>query len=134
MQGASRFVRFRNYGLLAVLLALLASCAVTPPSPTPQGRAAQAQQLLQQGQYAPAAQLYEALAAGAQAETRDDYLISAAEAWWQAGQGQHAWKLLGEVQPTFLTPALNARAELLKAEMDFRSEERRVGKECRSRW
>lgn len=126
MQGDSRFARLRNYGLLVVLLALLASCAVTPPSPTPQGRAAQAQQLLQQGKYAPAAQLYEALAAGAQAQTRDEYLISAAEAWWQAGQGQQAWKLLGEVQPAFLTPTLNARAELLKAEMDFSAHQPQV--------
>ncbi|HKT31671.1 MAG TPA: penicillin-binding protein activator [Gammaproteobacteria bacterium] len=126
MQGKSPRARLRRYGLLAVLLSLLAGCAVTPPSPAPQGRAAQAQQLLQQGEYAPAAQLYESLAASAQAETRDEYLISAAEAWWQAGQGQHGWKLLGEVQPAFLTPTLSARAELLKAEMDFSAHQPQV--------
>ena len=119
MQGDIPRARLRRYGLTVVLLGLLAGCAVTPPQPAPQGRAAQAQQLLQQGNYPAAARLYKSLAAGAQAELHDEYLISAAEAWWQATQGQRAWKLLGEVQPAFLTPSLNARAEMLKAQMDF---------------
>lgn len=119
MQGDFPGAHLRRYGLLALLLSLLAGCVVTPPRPSPQGLAAQAQQLQQQGKYADAAQLYESLAVSAQAETRDEYLISAAEAWWQAGQDQHTWKLLGEVQPAFLNSSLSARAELLKAEMDF---------------
>ena len=119
MQGDSQSVRLRRYGLLILWLGLLAGCVVTPPRPTPQGRAAQAAQLAQSGQFAQAAQIYESLATTAQAQTRDQYLISAAEAWWQAGHDQHAWQLLGELQPSFLTPTLNARAELLKAEMDF---------------
>ncbi|HKV96339.1 MAG TPA: penicillin-binding protein activator [Gammaproteobacteria bacterium] len=126
MQGDLPRARLRRYGLAVVLLGLLAGCAVTPPQPVPQGRAAQAQQLLQQGNYAAAAQLYESLAAGAQAQARDEYLVSAAEAWWQASQGQKAWKLLGEVQPAFLTPGLNARAELLKAQMDFAARQPQV--------
>ncbi|HKS93663.1 MAG TPA: penicillin-binding protein activator [Gammaproteobacteria bacterium] len=124
MQGD--FPHARRYGLILVLLGLLAGCAVTPPQPAPQGRAAQAQQLLQQGNYPAAAQLYESLAAGAQAQTRDEYLVSAAEAWWQAAQGQRAWKLLGEVQPAFLNPALNARVEMLKAQMDFAARQPQV--------
>lgn len=119
MQGKLPPARLRRYGLVVLLLGLLAGCAVTPPQPTPQGRAAQAVQLQQQGQYAAAAQIYESLATTTQAETRDEYLVSAAENWWQAGQGSRAWKLLGEVQAQYLTPPLSARIELLKAGMDF---------------
>lgn len=119
MQGNAPPARLRRYDLLALLLGLLAGCAVTPQQPTTQGRAAQATQLQQQGQYAPAAQIYQALAATSQAETRDEYLVSAAENWWQAGQGSRAWELLGEVQAKYLTPSLSARIELLKAMMDF---------------
>ena len=126
MQGDSQSVRLRRYGLLVLLLGLLAGCVISPPRPTPQGRAAQAAQLVQSGQFVRAAQIYQSLAATAQAESHDEYLISAAEAWWQAGRGQLAWKLLGEVQPAFLTPTLNARAELLKAEMDFTAHQPQV--------
>lgn len=119
MQGTSLRASIRRYGVLAVLLGLLAGCSVAPIQQTPQGQAAQAQQLEQQGQYAQAAQTYEALAAASQGEQRSVYLVSAAEAWWQARQGAQAWKLLGEVPAKGLSLELNARIGLLEAEMDF---------------
>lgn len=119
MQGISRRALVRRYGALAVLLGLLAGCSVAPVRQVPQGQAAQALQLEQQGQFVQAARAYESLAATAQGALRNEYLVSAAEAWWQAHQGTQAWKLLGEVPAQGLSPELNARVELLKAEMDF---------------
>ena len=119
MQGKFLSGSFRHAGLVALLLCLLAGCAVTPSRQTPQGQAAQAQQLEQQGQFAAAAQIYETLAATAKGPQRNDYLVSAAEARWQAQQSAQAWQLLGQVQEQTLYPTLNARVELLKANLDY---------------
>lgn len=119
MQGTTLRAVARHYGVLAVMLGLLAGCTVAPVRQPAPSQAGQAEQLEQQGQFARAAQIYETLAATAKGEQRNNYLVSAAEAWWQAQQGTQAWKLLGEVPTQGLTPVLNARVELLKAEMDF---------------
>ncbi|MGA9852183.1 MAG: penicillin-binding protein activator [Gammaproteobacteria bacterium] len=112
----------RRFCLLALLLGLLTGCAVTPSQP-PQGSAAQAAQLEQQGKFADAAQIYTNLAATVQGEQRNEYLVSAAEDWWQVHESAQAWKLLGEVREQVLYPALNARVELLKADLDFAAQQ-----------
>ncbi|MGB9429347.1 MAG: penicillin-binding protein activator [Gammaproteobacteria bacterium] len=113
----------RRVCLLALLLGLLAGCAVTPTRQAPQGKAAQAAQLEQAGKFADAAQIYTSLAATVQDVSRNEYLVSAAEDWWQAHESRQAWTLLGQVQEQTLYPALNARVELLKAEMDFAAQQ-----------
>jgi uncharacterized protein len=122
MQGKSAMISVRHLCLL-VLLGILAGCAVRPIVQTPQSQAIKASQLEQQGKFATAAQIYATLAATAQGQQRDEYLVSAAEDWWRARQGQNAWKLLGEVREQNLYPALNARVELLKANLDFAAQQ-----------
>ncbi|MGH8413822.1 MAG: penicillin-binding protein activator [Gammaproteobacteria bacterium] len=116
----------RRFCLLVLLLGLLAGCAVTPTRQTPQGKAAQAAQLQQESKFADAAKIYTALAATVQGEARNEYLVSAAEAWWQAHESAQAWKLLGQIQEQALYPALNARVELLKANLDFAAQQPRA--------
>src|SRR5690348_5145690 len=82
----------------ALLLALLAACAVTPSKQPPATREAQASQFMQEGKYADAAALYENLAAGAQEQAQTEYLVSAAEAWSDAGNRQRSWELLGNIK------------------------------------
>ncbi len=113
----------RHFCLLVVLLCLLAGCAVTATRQAPQGKAAQAATLQQEGKYADAAQIYMSLAATVKGEARNEYLVSAAEAWWQAHESAQAWKLLGQIQEQTLYPALNARVELLKANLDFAAQQ-----------
>ncbi|HEV2111416.1 MAG TPA: penicillin-binding protein activator [Gammaproteobacteria bacterium] len=106
--------------LAALLLALLAACAVAPSKQPPATREAQAQQLMQEGKYADAAGLYEGLAAGAQGLQQTEFLVSAAEAWSGAGNDQRSWVLLGGIKnEKSLYPALQARIEILKAELDL---------------
>lgn len=119
MPAPSPMKAFRRLSLPLLLLALMAGCAVTPTRTGPAAETAQAQQLEQQGQYAGAAQIYEHLAAGAQGQSRSEYLVSAAEDWWRAQNSRRAWALLGELQPATLYPALAARTEILKADLDF---------------
>ena len=104
----------------ALLLALLAACAVTPSKQPPATREAQASLFMQEGKYTDAAALYENLAAGAQGQAQTEYLVSAAEAWSGAGDGQRSWELLGKIKnQKTLYPALQARIEILKAELDL---------------
>ena len=104
----------------ALLLALLAACAVTPPKQPPASREAQAQQFMQEGKYADAAAVYESLASGAQGIPQTEFLVSAAEAWSSAGNGPRSWVLLGRIKnEKTLYPALQARIEILKAELDL---------------
>ena len=106
--------------LAASLLVLLAACAVTPSKQPPATREAQAQQFMLEGKYADAAALYEGLAAGAQGLPQTEFLVSAAEAWSGAGNGQRSWELLGRIKnEKSLYPALQARIEILKAELDL---------------
>ena len=119
MQGKPVPASVRRFCLLALFLGLLAGCAIAPSRQTPQGKAAEAAQLQQAGKFADAAQIYASLAATARGQQRNEYLVSAAEDWWQASEGQQAWKLLGQVQKQNLYPALSARVELLKANLDF---------------
>ncbi len=110
----------RRFCLLALLLGLVAGCAVTPTRQSPQGKATQ---LEQEGKFVDAARIYTNLAATVQGEARNEYLMSAAEAWWQAHESAQAWKLLGQIREQALYPALNARAELLKANLDFAAQQ-----------
>ncbi|HEX5339908.1 MAG TPA: penicillin-binding protein activator [Gammaproteobacteria bacterium] len=119
MQGTTPRPSLLRLCLPAVLLALIAGCAVTPVQQTPAGEAAQAAQLEQQGKFAAAAHVYEHLAAGVQGQQRATWLVSAAEDWWQAGNNQKAGALLAQVKLENLYPALSARVELLKAGMDL---------------
>ncbi|MDE2234007.1 MAG: penicillin-binding protein activator [Gammaproteobacteria bacterium] len=105
------------------LAVLLASCAIPPTVQTPQSQATQANNLEQQGKFTAAAQIFASLATTAQGDQRNEYLVSAAEDWWQARQNQNAWKLLGQLQGQTLSPVLNARVELLKASMDFAAQQ-----------
>jgi len=106
--------------LAALLLTLFAACAVTPSKQPPATREAQAQQSMQEGKYADAAALYEGLAAGVQGIPQMEFLVSAAEAWSAAGNGQRSWTLLGRIKnQKTLYPALQARIEILKAELDL---------------
>ena len=111
----------------ASLLALLAACAVAPSKQPPATREAQAQQFMQEGKYAEAAALYESLAAGAQGQAQTEFLVSAAEAWSGAGNGQRSWALLGRIKDEkSLYPALQARMEILKAELDLAAHQPQV--------
>ncbi len=123
MQGNSAPISVRRCCLMVMLLGVLTGCAIAPSVQTPQGKVAQAMLLEQQGKFADAAQIYATLAATAQGEQRNEYLVSAAEAWWQARQSQNAWQLLGQVREQNLYPALNARVELLKANLDFAAQQ-----------
>lgn len=106
--------------LAALLLALLAACAVTPSKQPPASREVQAQQFMQEGKYADAAAVYESLAAGVQGIPQTEFLVSAAEAWSTAGNGPRSWALLGRIKnEKTLYPALQARIEILKAELDL---------------
>lgn len=119
MQGTPHPFRRSRLGLALFLLAL-AGCAVTPSKQPPASREAQAQQLLQEGKYQDAAELYEELAAGAQPPQQPEFLVSAAEAWSDAGNPQRSWTLLGKIRnENALYPALQARMEILKAELDL---------------
>ncbi|HVA55024.1 MAG TPA: penicillin-binding protein activator [Gammaproteobacteria bacterium] len=119
MQGKSALISVRYICLQVLLLGVLAGCAVTPAVKTPQSQVNQALQLEQQGKFAAAAQIYTTLADTVQGTQRDEYLVSAAEDWWQGRQSQDAWKLLAQIQEKNLYPALNARVELLKANLDL---------------
>ncbi len=121
MQGKSAITLAPWLCLLVAIV--MAGCAITPSVQTPQGQAAKAQQLEQQGQFAAAAQILTTLAGTVQGQQRNEYLVNAAEDWWQARQNQQAWKLLAQVQGQVLTPVLNARVELLKASMDFAAQQ-----------
>ncbi|MGA9854436.1 MAG: penicillin-binding protein activator [Gammaproteobacteria bacterium] len=123
MQGKSALILVQYLCLQVLLVGVLAGCAITPVIQTPQSQVNQALQLEQQGKYAPAAQLYATLADTVQGQQRNEYLVSAAEDWWQARQSQNAWKLLAQVQVKTLTPTLNARVELLKASLDFAAQQ-----------
>ena len=126
MQGTPHVYRIVR-PLAALLFALLAACAVTPTKQPPATREAQAADLMQQGKYADAAQLYEGLAAGAQGIQQTEFLVSAAEAWSGAGNGQRSWTLLGQIKnPKSLYPALQARIEILKAELDLAAHQPQV--------
>jgi len=119
MQGTPHLFRRSRPGI-ALLLLVLAGCAVTPSKQPPASREAQAQQLLQEGKYQDAAELYEGLAAGAQPPQQIEFLVSAAEAWSDAGNPQRSWMLLGKIRnEKALYPALQARIEILKAELDL---------------
>jgi len=119
MQGKSALTSVRYICLQVLLLGVLAGCATTPAIQSPQSRVSQALQLEEQGKFAAAAQIYTTLADTVQGTQRDEYLVSAAEDWWHARQSQDAWKLLAQIQEKNLYPALNARVELLKANLDL---------------
>ena len=106
--------------LAALLLMLLTACAVSPSKQPPATREAQAQELMLEGKYADAATLYEGLSSGAQGLPQTEFLVSAAEAWFSAGNTQRSWTLLGQIKnQKTLYPALQARIEILKAELDL---------------
>jgi len=123
MQGKSALIPVRYIYMLMLLVGVLAGCAITPAIQTPQSQVTQALELEQQGKFAAAAQIYTTLANTVQGEQRNEYLVSAAEDWWQAGQSQNAWKLVAQVQVKTLSPSLNARVELLKANLDFAAQQ-----------
>jgi outer membrane PBP1 activator LpoA protein len=104
---------------LAVLLSLLAACGTTPVKQAPATGQAQATVLEQQGKYADAARIYEDLAAAAQGTQRAEFQVSAAEDWSSAGDGKRSWAALAEIKPADLYPALQARIEIVKAELDL---------------
>ncbi len=123
MQGTSARSPVRYICLQMLLLGVLAGCAISPVVQPPQSQVSQALQFEQQGKFAAAAQIYTALANTVQGQQRNKYVISAAEDWWQAQQSQNAWKLLAQIQEKNLYPALNARIELLKANLDFAAQQ-----------
>lgn len=101
--------------LAAALLLLLASCGTAPPKQPPLSMAGQASQLEQTGHFAEAAALQEKLAAQAQTPQRNEFLLSAAEDWLQAGNAARAATLLGEIREKSPYPALAARIAIVKA-------------------
>ncbi len=123
MQGKTVLILLRYLCLLMMLVGVLDGCAISPAVPPLQSQTTQALQLEQQGKFAAAAQIYTTLANTAQGQQRNEYLVSAAEDWWQARQSQNAWKLLAQVQEKILYPSLNARVELLKANLDFAAQQ-----------
>ena len=122
MQGKLPY-RIASRVCVPLLVAFAAGCAVSPAKQTPASLQAQAQQSEQEGKYADAAQAYEKLAAGAAAPAlataRVEFLVSAAEDWLQAGNGQRSWTLLGGIKEKNLYPALVARIDILKAGLDL---------------
>ena len=119
MQGKFTLQNARRSLALVALLALLAACGTTPVKQAPATGQAQATALEQQGKYADAAQSYESLATAAQGTQRAEFLASAAEDWSSAGDGKHSWAVLAEIKPAGLYPALQARIEIVKAELDL---------------
>ncbi len=105
------------YRLLALtaLILLFAGCGGAPVKQAPATREAQATQLEQEGKYADAAQIREALAASVPEASRDEAWVTAAEDWLQAGNWQRSTTLIANIKLKGLYPALTARVEMLKA-------------------
>lgn len=109
----------RPIRLSSLLLVLaLAGCATTVSVPTPQQQAQEqhAGQLFDNGQYARAAQAYQALASQYRA-SRDHFRLRAAEALHAAGSLAQASQALNRVDRDRLQPADARHYDLLKAEI-----------------
>ncbi|HET7300718.1 MAG TPA: penicillin-binding protein activator, partial [Oleiagrimonas sp.] len=108
----------RSIRLSSLLLVLaLAGCATTVSVPTPQqqAQAQRAEQLFGNGQYAQAAQAYQALAAQYRA-SRDHFRLRAAEAWSEAGSLSQAAQVLNGVDRNRLSSVDVRHYDLLRAE------------------
>lgn len=115
MQGTPSLKSAFRLLILASILLLFAGCGGAPVKLTPATREAQAAQMEQEGKYADAAQIREALAASLPETARDEALVTAAEDWLQAGNWQRAATLVARIKTKGLYPALTARIEMLKA-------------------
>ena len=115
MQGTPSLKSMFRLLTLASILFLFAGCGGAPMKPASATREAQAAQLEQEGKYADAAQIREALAAGVPAPGNDEAVVAAAEDWLQAGNWQRSTTLIAGVKPKGIYPALAARLEMLKA-------------------
>src|SRR5271168_5492606 len=120
MAAISRRPRLPLYAALTVSL-ILAACSLVKQAPTSEAKQERALHLVRDGKHAEAAQVYAELA-GEQPANHDDYELLSAEQWVAAGN-------VAAAKQAFATVSAEARTKL-----PTRSEERRVGKECRSRW
>ena len=97
-------------------LAILAGCEtqpVQPARPTAGAQATQAENLARQGDHGGAAQSYEALAAQANGELRDRYLLRAARERARAGQYDAASSLLEQVDDSLPSTDFALRAQVV---------------------
>jgi hypothetical protein len=116
MQGISASKNLLRLLTVSGLL-LLAACGTTPVRQNGVAQVGAVTQLEQAGKYADAAALDEKLAATAQPNQRNEFLVGAAEDWQLAGNTARSWALIREVHEKSLYPALLARLEILKASL-----------------
>lgn len=113
-----RPIRLSSLLSALILLLTLAGCATTVSVPTPQQQAQEqhAGQLFDNGQYAQAAQVYQALASQYRA-SRDHFRLRAAEALHKAGSLTQAAQVLDRVDRDRLPPADARHYDLLQADI-----------------
>lgn len=122
---ANREVNTPMRGLIRILpvLVLLAGCAgapVEPAKPTPSGTPDEAAvQALQAGEYHAAARLFLELAARSTGYERAGYQLQGVNALLRAGLDRQAQRLIEEIEPAGLPPALAMRHQLLAAELQL---------------
>jgi len=104
---------------IALLLALLAGCAVLPPPATFPNRPQQAETAARKGNHAQAAQLYEAAAAARAPSEQADLLLAAAREWLAAGSTVDGARVIGMLTASAagLTPEQNFERTMLDAEV-----------------
>ncbi len=91
----------KSLGFLLTPL-LLAACAGPPQRPAPPDPFHQAENLFQAGQYRPAAERFQRIAATLPPEQRHVALLRAAESWYRSGDGNRARDLLQRIDLRFL--------------------------------
>ncbi len=109
-------------GLAWSAFLLLGACALPLRQPAPPEPLRQAENLFQAGQYRQAALLYQQQAQTLPAARRPLALLSAAEAWYRAGETDAARRLLAGIAPARLPPPAQIDYAFLSARLALEAE------------